>query len=252
MRILLSNDDGVHADGLAALREALEPFCELWVCAPDSQQSASSHSLTLHTILRKRQLEERVFSVDGTPADSVLMAINGIMADTPPDLVISGINHGPNMGEDVHYSGTVAAAIEAAILGVPAVAVSVAAFRGLNFDGAARFMADMVTRHPGRLTAKGTLLNVNVPNLPFEELRGMAVTRLGSRFYGDVILRKVDPREQDYYWIGGEEPTWIEEENSDFHAVHHGRKVSMTPLKLDLTDHAKYAEITAWSEDRGE
>ncbi len=248
MRILLSNDDGIHAPGLTALREALEPLCELWVCAPSSQQSATSHSLTLHTILRRHQLEEHVFSVDGTPADSVLMAINGIMADSPPDLVISGINHGPNMGEDVHYSGTVAAAIEAAILGVPAIAISVVGFRNLRFDGAAAFMARLVTDHPERLRERGTLLNINVPNLGVDEMAGVAVTRQGSRYYGDVILRKQDPRECDYYWIGGEEPTWLEEEDSDFFAVHRRKQISVTPLSLDLTAHDRLAALADWNE----
>ncbi len=248
MRILLSNDDGIHATGLSALREALAPLCELWVCAPSSQQSATSHSLTLHTILRRHQLDERVYSVDGTPADSVLMAINGIMADTPPDLVISGINHGPNMGEDVHYSGTVAAAIEAAILGVPAIAVSTVGFRELQFEAAARYMAKLVTENPERLRSKGTLLNVNVPSCGYDELAGVSVTRQGSRYYGDVVLRKTDPREQDYYWIGGEEPTWLEEEDSDFFAVHRQNRISVTPLSLDLTNHAALAGLADWNE----
>lgn len=248
MRILLSNDDGIHARGLSALREALAPLCELWVVAPALQQSASSHSLTLHTILRRHRLEERVFAVEGTPADSVLMAINGLMQAAPPDLVISGINHGPNMGEDVHYSGTVAAAIEAAILGVPAIAVSVAAFREQVFSGATHFLRELVAHHPERLTQPGTLLNVNVPNLPPEAIRGVAVTRLGSRFYGDVILRKEDPRGREYFWIGGEAPTWREGEDSDFHAVHNRREISVTPLALDLTDHAGRARLAPWAE----
>ena len=250
MRILLSNDDGIHARGLAALREALAPLCELWVVAPASQQSASSHSLTLHTILRRHRLEERVYAVDGTPADSVLMAINDLMSAAPPDLVISGINHGPNMGEDVHYSGTVAAAIEAAILGVPALAVSVAAFREQVFSGATQFIADLVTRHSDELTRPGTLLNINVPNLPAAAIRGVAVTRLGSRYYGDVILRKEDPRGREYFWIGGEEPTWREGDDSDFHAVHSRQEISVTPLALDLTDHAGRAALAHWAERR--
>jgi 5'-nucleotidase len=172
LRILLSNDDGIHAPGLQCLREALTPHCELWVCAPSSQQSASSHSLTLGSILRRRRWDERVFSVHGTPADSVLMAINGLMAEAPPDLVISGINHGPNMGEDVHYSGTVAGAIEGAILGVPSIAVSVASFREQEFDGAVKFITKMVAERPEQLTRSGTLLNINVPNLPYDEIQG--------------------------------------------------------------------------------
>ncbi|MCP4548822.1 MAG: 5'/3'-nucleotidase SurE [bacterium] len=248
MRILLSNDDGIHAPGLQVLKEALEPLCELWVVAPSSQQSATSHSLTLGNILRRRQWSERVFSVQGTPADSVLMAINGVMQDTPPDVVISGINHGPNMGEDVHYSGTVAAAIEAAILGVPAVAVSVASFREQVWDGAVRYICELVSKHEDRIRAKGTLLNVNVPNLPYSDIKGVSATHLGSRFYGDVIIRKEDPRGKDYFWIGGEEPTWIEDRDSDFYAVHREERISVTPLRLDLTDRKRIADLKEWVE----
>jgi 5'-nucleotidase len=241
MKILLTNDDGIHAKGLQALKEALEPLCELWVVAPADQQSAMSHSLTLGNILRRHKHDERVYSVTGTPADSALMAINGLMQDDLPDLVISGINHGPNMGEDVHYSGTVAAAIEAAILGIPAVAISAASFRDLEFDGSVRFIQMMLRGHADLLTQKGTLLNVNVPNLPWDQIQGVSLTVLGSRDYGDVIIRKVDPREKEYFWIGGEEPTWDNQEDSDFFAVHHRKRVSITPLKLDLTDRHKLA-----------
>jgi len=220
MRILLTNDDGLHAQGLQRLKEALEPLCELWTVAHAHEQSATSHSLTLETILRRHQYAERVFAVSGTPADSVLMAINGIMNDRMPDLVISGVNHGPNMGEDVHYSGTVAAAIEAGILGIPAV----------------DFVARMVREQAELLTRPGTLLNINVPSLPPSEIRGLAMTHLGTRYYGDVIIRKMDPREKEYFWIGGEEPTWKDQPDSDFYAVHHQGKISVTPLRLDLTD----------------
>jgi 5'-nucleotidase len=164
--------------------------------------------------------------------------------------VISGINHGPNMGEDVHYSGTVAAAIEGAIMGVPSIAVSVASFRQQTFDGAVRFIVDVVTRRPELLTAPGTLLNINVPNLPAEEIRGVSVTRLGSRYYGDVIIRKQDPRGKDYYWIGGEAPTWLEAEDCDFHAVHQLRHISVTPLRLDITDYQRLADLAVWEEKR--
>ncbi len=248
MRILLSNDDGIHAPGLQQLKEALDPICELWVVAPSSQQSATSHSLTLGSILRRRQWAERVYSVHGTPADSVLMGINGLMGDAPPDLVISGINHGPNMGEDVHYSGTVAGAIEGAILGVPSIAVSVASFRKQEFGGAVEFITKMVAEQSDMLVRKGTLLNINVPNLPFAELKGLAITRLGSRHYGDVIIRKEDPRGREYFWIGGEEPTWLEDEHSDFHAVHREQKISITPLRLDLTDHERLFELADWEQ----
>jgi len=241
MRILLTNDDGIYARGLKLLKEALEPLCELWVVAPADQQSATSHSLTLGNILRRQKMDERVYAVTGTPAESTLMAINGIMQKSLPDLVISGINHGPNMGEDVHYSGTVAAAIEAAILGIPAMAVSSASFRNLEFDASLRFVEMMVRDHADLLTEPGSLLNVNVPNARWDDVKGIAYTRLGSRYYGDVIIRKLDPREKEYFWIGGEEPTWQNQEDSDFYAVHHESKVSITPLKLDLTDRERLA-----------
>ncbi|MBN2170707.1 MAG: 5'/3'-nucleotidase SurE [Candidatus Krumholzibacteriota bacterium] len=247
MRILLTNDDGIHAQGLQLLKEALAPLCELWVVAPSSQQSATSHSLTLGTILRRRKWEDRIFSVHGTPADSVLMGVNGLLKGREPDLVISGVNHGPNMGEDVHYSGTVAAAIEGAILGVPSVAISIASFRDQVFASAVRFMAETVRDHPERLTGPGTLLNINVPNLPWDQIQGVSVTRLGSRFYGDVIIKKQDPRGHEYFWIGGEEPTWAEGDDTDFHAVHTLHRISVTPLKLDFTDRDRIAAMAAWT-----
>ncbi|MDP6418651.1 MAG: 5'/3'-nucleotidase SurE [Candidatus Krumholzibacteria bacterium] len=249
MRVLLTNDDGIYAQGLRALQAELESLCELWVVAPASEQSATSHSLTLETILRRRKLSDRVYSVSGTPADSVLMAFNGVMESNPPDLVISGINHGPNMGEDVHYSGTVAAAIEAAILGIPAMAISVTSFREPNFEAAVQYVSRMVRNEAESLTVPGTLLNVNVPSLPWNEVRGVEVTRLGSRFYGDVIIRKKDPREKEYFWIGGEEPTWEDEKYTDFYTVHREKKISITPLLLDLTNHERLAQMKNWSRE---
>jgi 5'-nucleotidase len=165
------------------------------------------------------------------------------MQKSLPDLVISGINHGPNMGEDVHYSGTVAAAIEAAILGIPAVAVSTASFRDQEFHGAVEFIKILVQKHGKLVQDPGTLLNVNVPNCRWEDIQGVSLTTLGTRFYGDVIIKKMDPREKEYFWIGGEEPTWENQVDSDFYAVHHERKVSITPLKLDLTDRERLSQM---------
>jgi 5'-nucleotidase len=141
----------------------------------------------------------------------------------------------------------VAAAIEGAILGIPAIAVSVASFRDQVWEGAVHYIRDLVINHSRDLMKKGTLLNINVPNLPWEEIKGVAVTALGSRFYGDVIIRKEDPRGREYFWIGGEEPTWLEDKTTDFHAVHTEKKISITPLKLDLTNKEKMAELTAWA-----
>lgn len=232
-RILVSNDDGVHAGGITALAEAMEPLGEVTVVAPLTEQSATSHSLTLHHPLRIKELGPRRFAVQGTPTDCVLLAIHEFL-DHRPDLVVSGINQGPNMGEDVVYSGTVAAAMEGALLGVPAVAFSLASWRQHDFEPAARVARLVVAGLEKLDLPRRFLLSVNIPPLPYEEIRGFQVTRLGTRVYQDAIVRKTDPRGRDYFWIGGAEPTWTPEEGTDFSAVESGY-VSLTPLGIDLT-----------------
>jgi len=241
--ILASNDDGIHAEGLRALVAALKPLGEVTVIAPDREQSATSHSLTLHRPLRVRSTADGILSVDGTPTDCVLLGVHGFLK-RPPALVVSGINHGPNMGNDVLYSGTVAAASEGAFLGIPSIAFSLASWDSRDFSAAGRVAHDLVKRLLDRGLPRGACLNVNIPPLPFEQIRGTKVARLGKRVFRDVIVEKKDPRGKSYYWIGGEDPTWEPDEASDFHAVSEGY-VSVTPLTFELTDYKGIVELEA-------
>jgi 5'-nucleotidase len=244
MNVLLTNDDGIHAPALQHLKEALAPLGRVIIVAPDRDQSACSHALTLHRPFRIQQHAPDVYSVDGTPTDCVITSFYGLL-DRAPDLVISGINLGPNMGEDVFYSGTVAAAIEGSLQGTPAIAASFATRTVSDYAEPARFIARLV----GRLLAEGLprrhLLNVNFPGRPWPDSHGVKITRLGSRVYHDTLVKKVDPRGRDYYWIGGEDPEWESIEGTDFHAVHAGW-ISVTPLRLDFTADTALAELEAW------
>jgi len=233
-RILVSNDDGIHAPGIRALVESLQGLAEVTVVAPLTEQSAASHALTLHHPLRIKEVDERRYGVEGTPTDCVLLAIREFLPE-PPDLVVSGINQGPNLGEDVLYSGTVAAAMEGALLGIGSVAFSLASWRHKDFRGASQVARTIVRRLLSRNLPPKFLLNVNIPPVPPEEIAGYRLTRLGSRVYNDAIIRKTDPRGRDYYWIGGAEPTWKTTPESDFGAVEENF-VSITPIRLDLTD----------------
>ena len=235
MDILVTNDDGIHAEGLRVLAEALRPLGTVTIVAPDREQSATSHSLTLHRPLRIRKVSDGILTVDGTPTDCVLMAVHGFLK-RKPDLVVSGINHGPNMGNDVFYSGTVAAAVEGAFLGIPAIALSLASWATVGFEAAGRVAASLVPQLVRAGIPPGKCMNVNIPPVPWAELRGVRVTRLGTRVFQDVLVEKTDPRGKAYYWIGGEAPTWEPDEASDFTAVSE-RYVSVTPLTFELTDY---------------
>jgi 5'-nucleotidase len=239
--ILLSNDDGISSEGIAALQEALASLDEIWVVAPDRDQSAVSHSLTLHRPLRIEPVRPRVFTVDGTPTDCINLAINGILPERPR-LVISGINHGANLGDDITYSGTVSAAMEATLLGVPAIAVSLVARERFDFAPAAAFARQLAHVVLHDHMPPDTLLNVNVPELPLHEIKGYALTRQGKRRYGDVIVEKVDPRGRKYYWIGGNQLDFVESEGTDFNAIQQGL-ISITPLHLDLTNYAALTRL---------
>jgi 5'-nucleotidase len=235
VRVLLSNDDGIHAAGLAALAEAFAKE-EVWVVAPDREQSAMSHSISLQRPLRIHAVGPRRFAVDGTPTDCIYLALNHLMKGERPDVVVSGVNHGPNVGDDVVYSGTVAAAMEAALLGVPAIAVSAVrrgrepfAF-GLAAGFAAQLARQLVTQKPLPHVA---LLNVNVPG--GETLKGYRFTRLGKRTYGNVVVEKIDPRGRNYYWIGGDEAHHEDIPGSDCNTVFDEGLAAVTPLHLDLT-----------------
>jgi 5'-nucleotidase len=215
----------------------------VWVVAPDREQSAAGHSLSLYRPLRVEQIDERHFAVDGTPTDAVNLGINGIMKRRP-DLVVSGVNHGGNLGDDVTYSGTVSAAMEGTLLGVPSIAVSLVTREpGSDFSAAAEFAARLARLVIERGLPRDTLLNVNVPALPAAEMHGYLVTRMGKRRYGDAIIEHLDPRGRKYYWIGGDDLGFIAAEGTDCTAVA-GGYISVTPLHLDLTNYASIAQIT--------
>ncbi len=244
MNILVSNDDGIHARGLCVLADALSSLGEVWVVAPDRERSAASHSLTLNRPLRVTKVGPTWYTVDGTPTDCVALAVMG-MIKRKFDLVVSGINLGANMGDDVTYSGTVSAAFEATLLGLPAFAISVAAERRVDFAAAARIAVTLAKLIAKNGLPDDTLLNVNVPNLRPSEIKGVAITQQGRRHYGDIIVRKVDPRGKAYYWIGGKEPRWEPSEASDYAAVTAGC-ISITPLHLDLTNPRALDELRHW------
>jgi 5'-nucleotidase len=239
--ILVSNDDGIRAVGIRALEAALAPLGEIWVVAPDREQSAASHSLSLQRPLRVEDLGDRHFAVDGTPTDCVNLAVNGILPKRP-DLIVSGVNHGGNLGDDITYSGTVSAAMEGTLLNVASIAVSLVIRNGGNFAAAARFAALLARAVHERGMPPDTLLNVNVPDRPDAELRGYVVTRQGKRRYGDAVVEKTDPRGKKYYWIGGEDPGFIPAEGTDFTAIESGY-ISITPLHMDLTNYASIGQV---------
>ena len=243
MRILLSNDDGVQAAGLQALAAAFAGD-EVWVVAPDREQSASSHAISLHRPLRVTEVGPRRYAVDGTPTDAVYMALNLVMREHRPDVVVSGVNHGPNLANDVLYSGTVAAAMEGALLGVHAVAISLAAPPPHDFRPAARFAAALARTMVLSQPAAPLLLNVNVPAGP---VRGYRFTRLGRRTYGNDVVEKLDPRGRRYYWIGGSGYAHEDLPGSDCNAVLDQNLISVTPVLLDLTDLARMEELGRWS-----
>jgi 5'-nucleotidase len=249
MRILCSNDDGILAKGLAVLERAAAPLGEVWTVAPDREQSATSHSLTLHHPLRPVQLGERRWQIDGTPTDCVMLAIEALMPERP-DFVLSGINHGPNMGEDVLYSGTVAAAMEGLALGVPSIAVS---FAGRVLHGADDLLEEQVEvlapilKHLTSLPdlPPDTLLNVNLPRCAPSEVKGVRLTRLGQRVFSDSLTAMKDPWGRQIYWIGGGTVEWSGSDDADFQAVR-DHYVSITPLHLDLTHRARLEDTERW------
>lgn len=239
MRILITNDDGIDALGLLRLEEELRKNNDVFVCAPDREQSASSHSLSLSRPLRLLKRGENRWACDGTPTDSVLLAVHHLYKDTPPELIVSGINHGQNMGEDVTYSGTIAAAIEGAILKTPSIAVSLVqnddrSFTEESFAAVARFLSLFVERYHHLNIPKATFLNLNFPDLKGAEYVSYQYTRLGVRVFNDVVIHKTDPRGKSYYWIGGD-ADWQDIEGTDYSVTRRGI-VSITPLKVNFDD----------------
>ncbi|MGZ8377248.1 MAG: 5'/3'-nucleotidase SurE [Gemmatirosa sp.] len=249
MRLLCTNDDGILATGLETLARAAEPLGEVYVVAPDREQSATSHSLTLHHPLRPIQRGDRRWQVDGTPTDCVMLAVEALMPERP-DFVLSGVNHGQNMGEDVLYSGTVAAAMEGLSLGIPAIAVSYA-WGDLRADperlASQVDLLSSLLKHLLTLPdfPHETLLNVNLPPVPPDQVQGVRLTRLGRRVYSNSITPMTDPWGRPIYWIGGGSAEWRGEPDSDFQAVRDGY-ISVTPLHLDLTHYDRLTSAEAW------
>ena len=236
-RVLVANDDGIHAPGLKLLEDVLASVTrEVWVVAPETEQSATSHSLTLRRPLRIRELSERRFAIDGTPTDCVLMGINEIMKDTPPDLVISGVNRGGNLGEDVTYSGTVAAAMEGTLLGVASVAVSQVTTDGhpVKWATAEKWTAKVLKWLTAEPWPTGVLMNVNFPDVSAGRVTGIEITRQGRRKIGSELVRGTDPRGEPYYWIGAQRREEKYSPGIDLEAVTRGA-ISITPLTMDLT-----------------
>jgi 5'-nucleotidase len=244
MKILLSNDDGYRSPGLQALAAGLRRFGELTVVAPDRDRSGASNSLTLDVPIRAERLENGVVRVNGTPTDCVHLAITGLL-DEEPDLVVAGINHGPNLGDDVIYSGTVAAATEGRFLGLPALAVSIDAHEPRHLETAVAVVTDLVAGLQSGGMAANTILNVNVPDRPLADLRGLRATRLGHRHRAEPVEQIRDPRGRPMFWVGPAGPEQDAGEGTDFHAVRAGY-VSVTPLKVDLTRHEAIEPLGRW------
>lgn len=244
-RILLTNDDGIHSDGLIKLEQALQEIGDVYVVAPAAEMSGASHSLTLARPLRIRQIDERHWTVDGTPTDCITLALNKIIPpEELPHICASGINHGGNLGDDATYSGTVAGALEATILGVPGLAFSLVAREHFDFSEAARFAVIAVRKVLAEGLPEGTLLNINIPP---GEIKGVLVTRQGIKNARPVITEHIDPRGKPYFWIGEEYFNSSAAGGTDYNAIERGY-ISVTPLKSDMTDHQALDTINSWSD----
>jgi len=244
VKILVTNDDGIASPGLLALIVAMRALGDVWVVAPDRERNAIGHALTLHKPLRINRAGKQMFSINGTPTDCVNLALKKLLP-VPPALVVSGINQGVNLGDDVTYSGTVAAALEGTILGVPSIAISQEGGRFFRFKVAAIYavrVAKMVLRYG---LPEETLLNVNVPDRPLASIAGVRMTTLSRRRFDDPIVEKVDPHGRKYYWIAGTRVTWDRQKDSDHEAVRLGM-VSITPIHLDITHHAALERLRGW------
>ncbi len=245
MRILLTNDDGINATGIKVLAEHLAQIGHVSIVAPDRERSAAGHSLTLHHPLRSLKVADDTYAVDGTPTDCVNLGIHKLLS-CMPDIVISGINHGANLGDDITYSGTVSAAMEATLMGIPAFAISLSTNKEIgNFAAAAMFAVKLAGIIRERGLPGDTFLNVNVPDLPQELLKSTVVTSQGKRSYEGMIVDKVDPRGRNYYWIGSVDMNFHDIEGTDYYAVSRGH-ISVTPLHLDLTNYRSVQELGKW------
>jgi 5'-nucleotidase len=247
MRILLSNDDGYQAPGIMCLAIALRAVAQVTVVAPDRNRSGASNSLTLENPIRATQVETDVIAVDGTPTDCVHLAITGLL-DREPDMVISGINAGANMGDDVIYSGTVAAAMEGRFLGLPAMAVSLAGEKLVHYETAAQVVLTLLARLKNHPLPVDTILNVNVPDVPLDQLQGVHATRLGRRHKSEPVVRQTDPRGKPIFWVGPVGPEEDAGPGTDFFAIRN-KTVSVTPIQVDLTRYDAIDKVANWLQD---
>ncbi|MDC5704192.1 5'/3'-nucleotidase SurE [Vibrio europaeus] len=247
LKILISNDDGVHAEGIHALADSLIDMAEVTIVAPDRNRSGASNSLTLEQPLRVTEISPKIFSVQGTPTDCVHFALNELMKDDLPDLVLAGINHGANLGDDVLYSGTVAAAMEGHFLGVQAIAFSLVGKH--HFATAAAIARELVSQHAAKPIPTNRLLNVNIPDVELSQLKGTQVTRLGARHHAEAMIKQKDPRGHDIYWLGPPGKEQDAGEGTDFFAIEQGY-VSVTPLQVDLTAHESLTSMDNWLKEQ--
>lgn len=244
MHIIISNDDGYESVGITALAAGLSDLAQLTVVAPDRDRSGASNSLTLDTPIRATEMPNGFMRVNGTPTDCVHLAITGLI-DNEADMVVSGINAGANLGDDVLYSGTVAAAMEGRFLGLPAIAVSLAGNDGKHFDTAVKVVQTLIDQIHGSDLPIDTLLNVNVPDIPWAEIKGLQATRLGHRHKAEPVIKAKDPRGRNIYWVGPPGKEKDEGEGTDFYAIKNGY-VSITPIKVDLTQHETVSKVADW------
>jgi len=231
--ILLTNDDGIHSEGLLTLRKTLAGSHDVCVVAPERERTCIGHAITLHKPLRIKKISENTYASNGSPVDCIYLGIKAILKKKP-DMIISGINKGPNMGQDVHYSGTVAAAKEGAFMGIPSMAISICARGQFLFDEATLVTQKIVNIIKDKAFIDGTFLNINIPNILHKKLNGFMVTKLGKRIYNDQVIKRTDPRGGTYYWMGGNAESYEHMRGTDFYAVERGC-VSITPLGLDMT-----------------
>ena len=244
MHILLSNDDGYEAPGIKTLAQVLQSVADITVVAPDRDRSGASNSLTLESPIRAVTVSDNLIRVDGTPTDCVHLAITGLLKEEP-DMVVSGINDGANMGDDVLYSGTVAAAMEGRFLGLPAIAISMSQHNAAHYETGAKVIIKLIEKLKAEPISSDVILNVNVPDLPWDELSGFQITRLGHRHKAEPVIKELDPRGRDIYWVG---PPGAEQDagpGTDFYAVRNGY-VSITPLQVDLTRHQVINDLNNW------
>ena len=245
MRILVTNDDGIHSKGLDVLVERLKKKAEVFVIVPDRERSAVSHSMSLYKPLRVKKIQENFFIVDGMPADCVRFGLLDLLKEEKIDIVVAGINKGPNLGDDVLYSGTVGAVIESTILGLPAIAVSLVARRNFHFKTAAEISCRLIDKVFQYGLPEGVYLNVNVPNLPLNQIKGFKVTRQGKRIYGKEIEKRTDPRGFIYYWLANGNAINVKDKGTDTEAVEE-EQISITPLQIDITAYNYMEKIRKW------